>query len=515
MSDAHQASLGVPHDLDEVDAVGLVDEGVVVDAAGGMQKLDGREVGKGAMWSGINAIVLRMSLFVINLVIARIVAPTEFGIFTVALTVMTIVLSVAEVGVQSAIVREPERTKQMAPTIFTLSLVSGGFLAGTMALSATYLARSLGAVEAASAIRVLALFILVSGISVVPASLLTRDFKQRERFFADASFVVSSVLVMLLLVYLGHPVMGLAWSRVVGQMVEVGVIFALAPERYGPGFDRVEFRRLMAFGLPLAGSNLLTVAISNVDFMIVGRLLHATKLGYYNLAFNISGWPLTIFTAVLVRVTLPTLARVKDSPSELRTHLRAGLAAVSAASFPVCALFVALAAPIIDVVYGNRWHQAWTALVVLALFGAARTVLTLFSDLAIVFGRTKQLLWIQFLWLATLAPTMVFCVDRWGITGAGVAHSVVMICVVLPSYIAMTRRTTPVGLGWIASGALMPLVAAVACGFAAFGASTLVSPDILKLLVGSGAGIVAYVLCSGPWLGELGRDLRVAYWSKG
>jgi PST family polysaccharide transporter len=341
---------------------------------------------------------------------------------------------------------------------------------------------------------------------------LSRDFLQRQRLGAEAAFFVSSTLVMLVHVLAGHPVMGLAFSRVAGQVVTVVVIMWLAPEKYWPGFDWQEAKALLAFGLPLAASNLLTIAIANVDFVVVGRLLHAQELGYYNLAFNISSWPVSIFSAVLISVTLPTLARVKDSALELARHLEAGMSAVVAASFPVCALFVALAGPLIDVVYGVRWHQAWKALVVLAFFGAARTILTLFSDLAIALGLTRWLFAIQFVWVAVLVPVMTFGVQRWGIMGAGLAHASVVILLVIPMYVLLVRSRTKVPLGWLRRSCSRPLLAAIGAGVVAYAWSHLVSNGVVQVVGGIVFGLLVYVLLAADWLRRVKRTLVSMYW---
>jgi lipopolysaccharide exporter len=361
-------------------------------------------------------------------------------------------------------------------------------------------------------VRVLSLVVLLSGISAVPAALLTRDFMQRQRFFADAAFFVASTVVMLTLVLLGHPIMGLAFSRVAGQLVTVVLIMWLAPERYWPGFRPREAMKLLTFGLPLAGANLLALAIMNIDFIVVGHYLGAHQLGYYNLAFNISAWPVMMFSSVLIRVTLPTLSRVRNSATDLTKHLTAGLSAIAAVSFPVCAMLAALAGPLINTVYGTRWHPAWVALVVLALFGATRTVLQLFSDLTIALGLTRRLLLIQVLWLLLLIPTMIVCVERWQIAGAGVAHALVVVLLVVPIYMITIHRNTPIGLGWISGAVARPLFASVCAAVIAYISTMAASADGSKLLIGLGTGLVVYVLLAGRWLHGLQLRLRTMYW---
>jgi len=119
------------------------------------------------MWSALNAGLLRASTFLVSLLVAHLVVPYEFGVFTVAFTILSFALSLPELGVGSAIVREHDRSRDIAPTVFTISLLGGAVLAGVMVLGAPFFASELGAPAAASAVRVLAIVPLLSGLSVV------------------------------------------------------------------------------------------------------------------------------------------------------------------------------------------------------------------------------------------------------------------------------------------------------------------------------------------------------------
>jgi PST family polysaccharide transporter len=474
----------------------------------------GRRVGAGALWSAANAGALRFINFSVNILLARLVAPKEFGAFAVAMTIYTIVGSLNDVGVSSAIVREPERTKEIAPTVFSITLVMSTLLTAFMALAAPGLAGAFHSTEATGAVRVLSLTILLSSVVAVPNALLSRDYMQRQQLIADAAFLVVSTAVLLVFVRAGHPLMGLAFSRVAGQLVGVIIRVRCAPERYWPKFNGREARHLLSFGMPLVMSNAVILATANIDTFVITRVHGETMLGLYNLAFNISGWPLNIFSAILMSVTLPTLSRVRDDPEQLRVHLRAGLAAVSAAAFPVFALFAAVPRPLISTIYGPRWAPAATALVVLGLFGASQVVLVLFSDLIITLGMTRRLLAIRLAWMVSLAPTMYFCVHRWGIAGAGVAHALVVLLVVTPLFLFTVHRHGRVGIAWIGESLARPAIAAAAGGLCAFGVASLLDSSALRLIVGVATGLTVYVVVGGRWLRTLVVELRAMYWTR-
>ena len=186
-------------------------------------------------------------------------SPRDFGVFAVALVVHSIVVNVAELGVTASLIRDTdEEVHRSAPTVVTIALTSSGLLALAMLFTAPQLATLLGNSHASGVVAVMSLTVFLAGPSAVPFSLLRRNFRMDRLFVTGlANFLVSGA-VIIVLASRGWGPMALAWSRVAGQVVETVLLLWLSPTRYRPGFRRDEVRRLLAFGLPLAGANILS-----------------------------------------------------------------------------------------------------------------------------------------------------------------------------------------------------------------------------------------------------------------
>jgi lipopolysaccharide exporter len=474
----------------------------------------GKMLARAAFWSAANTALLRLGQLAISIVIARLVAPDEFGVFVVALTVYQIVISFSEFGVSTALVREVDNGDRIGPTVATIAIASSSALALLMFLSAPWISSALGAPAAADAVRVLAIPLLLAGPTAVPAALLARDFQQGRKMITDVtSFVVANGLLLVLAIN-GHGVMALAWSRVAGQVASAVLIFIVSTHNYRPGWNPAEARRLLRFGMPLAGANIAGFTLANVDFMVVGRLAGSTQLGYYNLAFTVSSWPPNIFTVILYSVTLPALARVKGGISEITRHVTAAQSALCAASFPVTTACVVLAQPLVTFVYGERWAPAAGILAVLAIFGSIRVIISLFSDVLVALDKTKRLFHLQLVWLAVLTPAMIAGV-AWGDgIGAGVAQVAVALLVVAPIYLVVLVRSAGLPLAPLVRPAVLPLLAAVVAGVAAHFAAAAVGGALLKLGVGLLVLLVVYLLVLGRWLHRLVKELGALYGRK-
>lgn len=459
----------------------------------------GRQMGRAAAWSSLGSIVMRLGSFSVGIIAARLIAPDQFGVFAVALTVHAIIVNISDLGVSAYVVRQRGNLDAVGPTVTTIALASAVLLAGSMALAAPWISTELGSSDATGPVQILSLTVLLAGVSSVPGAMLTREFRQDKRFLADFANFAASTAILLVLALLGGGALALAWSRVAGQGVSTIVLLLATPKRYLPGLNRAVSRSVIAFGAPLVGSSFLGFLINNIDFIVVGRMLGAEPLGFYYLAYNAGSWPYVILAPIIASITVAAFSRVRHDTANLKARVGTSIAALLGLALPANALIVALADPLVDALYGSRWSPAAAALALTAVYGAARVATDFYTNLAIAEGRTRALLVSQLAYLVALLPLTLVGVARWGIVGAGAAHIVAIVVVLLPWMICMLAKATGFGLLDFARTIVRPLFASVAAGFAAHFAATSVSGPWLALLAGGTAGVAVYLLLIASW----------------
>lgn len=447
----------------------------------------------GSAWGGLNVGVSRLLQFATTLILARIIAPEDFGALAVALVAQTIALNIAELGTTAALARGDRDPDQIAPTVFTLSLVTSAILTLIMVLTAPWLAAALGAPGATSVVQVMAITVFLAGCASVPTALVWRDFLQKSRIVVDVGAILVTLALVVPLALIGWGALALAWSRVVGQLVSTIGYWIISPRRYLPGWNRAELPGLVRLGLPLALSNLLVFVTLNIDYVVVGRVLGPEQLGLYLLAFNLAALPSSVITTIIRTVAVPAFGRLnaEGTLGSVATRLAR---AIAWATFPIAAMIGALGAPLMEVLYGAQWVPGAAALVGLSVFGAARILSELFADLSVGAGKTVGLFWVQLVWLVTIIPAMTLAVTWWGLAGAGWAHAAIGWLVVVPAYLIALSRS--IGVRWTAQvWAFLPVAAAAGVAFAvATVIGSLIVGPWLSLLAGGVGGVAIYLL---------------------
>jgi O-antigen/teichoic acid export membrane protein len=449
--------------------------------------------GRALGWSLVNTIAARLGTFAIGVALARMLGPAEFGTFAVALVALLAVLSFNELGVSLAIVRWPTDPREIAPTVATISTLASVAIFAVCMVGAPAFCDAMGSPGATNVVRLLSVNVIISGLVATPAALMQREFQGGRRLIIDQVGNWLSALVSIGAAVAGMGAISLALGRIAGASASGGLFFAMSSVRVGFGFDRAIARRLVRFGLPLAGASIVVFSVTYVDQFIVGSLLGPVALGFYVLAFNLASWPINVFSQPVRQVSPAALARLHGDLPAMRSAFLSSLALLAAITLPICAVLAGAAGPIIHLVYGEAWAAAAPVLVWLCLLAALRIPFELIYDYFVVLGRARVVFTVQFLWFLALIPALYAGASVGGTQGAAAAHVAVALLVVLPVYLYELRRA---GFDARALGmsVLAPVACAAAAGVVAGITGEMLHIDLLGLAVAGAAGLSVLAL---------------------
>ena len=449
-------------------------------------------VARGAAWGGASNLLLRFVNIAVMAVVVRLVSPSQFGIFAVAMTVYAVVSSLGEAGLGSVLARRDLALADLAPTLTLLTTGAGVVLAAGMLAGAGPIATTLGAPEATTPVRVLSLAVLCVGIFAVPSAQLAREFRQDQIFLANAVALVPSNVVLVVLAGSGTGPLAFAWARVVAQVIQGLCMTFSATPHYRPRWVPSAARSALRLALPLAGANFVSCVLLNADYALLARFIGSRGLGLYMLAFNVASWSTMTLSGMINSVALPAFSDLTGRPRALSEAVTSALRLTSVVAMPISALTASLATPLIVTVYGSRWSSAAAVLAVLSLYTAVIVPCLVLTNLSVALGRSRSILFVQVVWLALLVPALWCGIAVAGIVGAAVAHIAVAFGM-LPLLVRSLRRATGLTM-WAVVAPMMPATGvALAAGVTAYVTAHLQTGPWLSLLVGGSAGSLLYM----------------------
>lgn len=442
-------------------------------------------LGRQTLWNYSVFAMSKSSTLLMTVVLARLLDPAEFGIFALALLIVNLFDYVKDLGVAAALIQSAKPWSRIAPTGLTLSIAFGLTAGALLAITADITAGLLHHPELGPLIRVLAIALVISALSVLPLSRLRRDLSFERRLLPEFCGAIVKTALTIGLAAAGHGVWSLAYGQLAGVIVTTVLYWRAAPCFIRPQFDRAEARGLLRFGIPVTGVTLLAYGIYNVDYLAVGTRLGTTELGLYTLAYRVPELVVLNLCAVISDVLFSSMSRLQDNRKALAASYTRALGVVVALTAPIGIGLAAVAEPLLATMYGTRYEGAASILAVLALYTVVYSASFHAGDVLKAVGRPGLLTAIN------AAKLVVLVGPIWWAAGHSATLVAVALLVVEVVHFAirmtLVRRVIPLRWTELASLIGRPLVAALPMGVVLLGASIplagLAAPVKLALLV--------------------------------
>lgn len=351
------------------------------------------------------------------LVLARLVAPREFGLYSAALVVAGLATIFSELGVGPAIVQRAALEPRHIAAGFTMSMLLGCSAALAAFLGAPFIAALFGMPSLTDIVRFVSVVFVFRGAAVVAEALLQREMDFRSvasvRF---GSFALGSGCVSIALALLGLGVWALVWGAVANGFLRM--VFALAVKGHAVRFvgDVSAWRELMYFGTGFTLGRLGNYTAFNIDNLVVGRALGAASLGFYGRAFQLMSAPTNLFGEVIDLALFPAMSRLQGERDRLALAVRRGVALAAIVVLPASAALVLLAPEIILVLLGDGWEPVVLPFQILVAATLFRTSYRVSDSLSRATGAVYSRAWRQWVYAGLVAGGAFFGA-RWGLPG--------------------------------------------------------------------------------------------------
>ncbi len=293
-----------------------------------------------------------------SMVLARLLAPAEIAVFSIAGVLLGLLASVRELGASQYLVREKVLDDDGIRAVWTVQLGLGVLLAVGVALAGTPLAVLYGEPRMRDIMHVLAVGYLVNPLGASTHAWLTRELRYEAIAFTRFCSTVAGAGVSIVLAWRGHGPISLAFGSLAATVVNAALLLPFRPAAFPwlPGLREV--RRVISFGGALTGANLLWTFASGAPEMLLGRLQSLTAAGLYARASGLVAMFHRLVTEIVHGVALSWFAREARASGDISRSFVKATGHVTAVGWTFCATIAFLAFPVIYVLFGNQWVDA-------------------------------------------------------------------------------------------------------------------------------------------------------------
>ena len=376
---------------------------------------------KSGFWIFSVRIVQQLFGFIRIIILARVLAPHDFGLMGIAVLTMTILETVTQTGLHQALIQKKDDIKIYLDAVWTYLILRGVVLFAILYLIAPYAATFFNTPKAKLIIQVIGFAILLQSFTNIGTIYFQKELEFNKLFFYQLSITLSDFIVAVSLVFILKNVWALVFGLLASNFTGCIVSYIIHPFKPRLSFDLKKVKGLFDFGKWVWGSAVLTFLITQGDSIFVGKFLGATALGFYQLAYRISNMPATEITHVISQVSFPAYSKLQDDLAKLREAYLRVLQVTAFLSFPIAGLIFVLAPDFTTIFLGEKWMPMVPAMQVLCIFGLTRSFGATTGPLFQGVGKPSILTKLAIIQLVMMVFIIYPLTSKYGILGTSIA----------------------------------------------------------------------------------------------
>lgn len=447
---------------------------------------------KGVAWSAVERLSTIGIQFILNIIIARILSPSDYGVIGMLAIFLSISQCLIDSGFSNALIQRKDRTENDYGTVFLFNLGISVALYFILFFSAPLIARFYNLDILVEVLRVVGFILIISALSNVQKTILTINVDFKTQSYVSISGAIISGLTGIILAYNGYGVWSLVTQTLVNGIVCTVLFWLLTKTKFRICFDSDSFKKLGSFGVKLMFSNLLNTIYDNLYALFIGKKYSAQDLGYYSRADQFAVFPPKTLTEIINRVSYPILCQHQDNKEELATVYTRFITLSCYIVFPLLIGISVLSKPLIVLMLTEKWLPAALMMSILALDGLWAPITKINLSLLQAVGRSDLFLRLEII-KKIIAVCILLVTIRYGLIWVCVGRFVYSIIAML---INMYYTVDIIGKSYYQQIAdwLLLLLVALLMGGIVYTVTLFIHSPALQIAVGCCVGALSYYI---------------------
>jgi len=357
----------------------------------------GHKTVKSSVWSILDVLMRQGIGFVISVVLARLLTPSDYGTIGLIMIFISIANVFVDSGFGAALIRKVDRTNEDLNTAFFFNVFVGIIVYLILFVSAPYIASFFNNYELTDILRVLGLILIINSFNIVQNAIMIYSMRIKRLALLSAISQISTGLIAIYFAYQGLGV----WTLVIQQLgaALLNAILLIVSTKWNPKFvlSRKSFDYLWGFGSRLLTATLIGTIFNQGYSFVIGKMLGKRDLGLFTRSEHFTQQPVNIVTNIINKSLVPSLAHCQDDLHRMQLNYKKIVEIISVIIFPLMFLLSTLSEPLFITLFGYKWIAAIPIFRILCIGYAFDIFSTLGLQLMQVMGRTDYTLKLEFI----------------------------------------------------------------------------------------------------------------------
>lgn len=310
---------------------------------------------KGYVWNFLENVLNRGISFVVGIILARIIAPSDYGLIGIILIFIAVFNSIVESGLGTALVRKNDCTEKDYNTVFYTNLAMSILLYAILYFSTPLIAVFFNEPQLDILGKVMGCILLINALTITQSVILLKKLDFKGKMYISMQSSAISGVVGITMAYSGYGV----WS-LVGQQISRQVTQSLLLWIHNKWFPQLifswrSFKELFGFGSKLLVAGIIDTIWNQIYQIVIGKCYTPKTLGLYTKANEFGSIFSSNLTSVVQSVSFPALSKIQDDLVKLKIGYQKVIKCTMLISFPLMLGMAAVAKPMILLLLGEKW----------------------------------------------------------------------------------------------------------------------------------------------------------------
>ncbi len=320
-----------------------------------------KKITKGIGWTTVATFGNQGLRLLLKLVLAKLLLPEHYGLIGMANVFISFISLLSELGMGAALIQRPK--EQMNESYYStafwvnfgVSLLGFGLISVAVAPLAAWFYQEDILIKL---VPVLAIPIVLDSFYLIPKVKLSRELNFKPQAIREIISVLIAGMISIYLALQGFGVWSLAFNGIATSIISILLYYLHEPWSPKFEFDKIAFKSLFGFGGYVMVERIFSFFTSNIDYILIGKLIGSSALGAYTLGFILTDTFRKQFQSILGKVLYPAYSSIQHDIEQLRKYFLGVIKLNGLFLFPLMTFFAVMAEPLIKLGFGEKWEES-------------------------------------------------------------------------------------------------------------------------------------------------------------
>ncbi len=332
-------------------------------------------------WSFIESMSMQIISFLLSILLARLLLPSDFGVLAVVNVFYLLVNTFIDGGLKEALIQKKEATNDDYSSVYWTNLIASTFLYFVLFFSAPFIEDFYKYDNLAFYIRIQSLCLFLDSFDIIQLVRANRELKLKRITKARIPAAVISLIFGVILAYNGCGIMSLILMQIAQSFIYTSILLYRSEFFPKPLIKLNSLRELYAYGFKLFISGYINRIFTQGMSLIFAKYYSASTLGLYSRSRNLQGLPSNIITDTLVKGSYPTMVLLQDNHSALRKVYHGTLQILVILTSVLSVVIYFQSDNIVYFLFGQKWMSMVPLLQIVAIGTVFNAVSTLSKNI--------------------------------------------------------------------------------------------------------------------------------------